>query len=46
MILVIFCLLMQRKIFYVIRPRGNPIDAIGFVEMSTSGHVSDGYCDF
>ena len=31
--------------FLFIRPSGNPIDVMGFIEMSTSGDVSDGYCD-
>ena len=31
--------------FLFIRPSGNPIDVMGLVEMSTSGDVSDGYCD-
>ena len=33
------------KDFLFIRPSGNPIDVMGFIEMSTSGDVSDGYCD-
>tara|TARA_Y100000992_G_C20994856_1_gene363713 strand:+ start:171 stop:572 length:402 start_codon:yes stop_codon:yes gene_type:complete len=32
--------------FLFIRPSGNPIDALGFVEMKTSGDLScDGYTD-
>ena len=31
--------------FLFIRPSGNPIDALGFVKMKTSGDVVDGYCD-
>ena len=31
--------------FLFIRPSGNPIDASGFVEMITSGDLSDGYSD-
>ena len=31
--------------FLFIRPSGNPIDVIGFIEMSTSGDVVDGFCD-
>ena len=31
--------------FLFIRPSGNPIDVMGFIEMSTSGDLSDGYCD-
>ena len=31
--------------FLFIRPSGNPIDVMGLIEMSTSGDVSDGYCD-
>ena len=31
--------------FLFIRPSGNPIDAVGFIEMRTSGAVLDGYSD-
>ena len=31
--------------FLFIRPSGNPIDIMGFIEMKTSGDVVDGYCD-
>ena len=31
--------------FLFIRPSGNPIDVIGFIEMSNSGDVVDGFCD-
>ena len=31
--------------FLFIRPSGNPINVMGLIEMSTSGDVSDGYCD-
>ena len=31
--------------FLFIRPSGNPIDVMGLIKMSTSGDVSDGYCD-
>ena len=34
------------KDFLFIRPSGNPIDALGFIEMRTSGDLSrDGYTD-
>ena len=33
------------KDFLFIRPSGNPIDAMGFIAMRTSGDLSDGYCD-
>ena len=34
------------KDFLFIRPSGNPIDALGFIEMRTSGDLScDGYSD-
>ena len=28
-----------------IRPSGNPIDVIGFIEMRTFGYVVDEYCE-
>ena len=31
--------------FLFIRPSGNPINVMGFIEMNTSGDISDGYCD-
>ena len=31
--------------FLFIRPSGNPINVMGLIEMSTSGDLSDGYCD-
>ena len=31
--------------FLFIRPSGNPIDVKGFIEMSNSGDVVDGFCD-
>ena len=33
------------KDFLFIRPSGNPIDALGFLEMKTSGDLLDGYCE-
>ena len=33
------------KDFLFIRPSGNPIDALGFLEMKTSGDLTDGYCE-
>jgi hypothetical protein len=31
--------------FLFIRPSGNPIDAMGFIKMKTSGDLVDGYSD-
>ena len=41
-----FLLNNSTKDFLFIRPSGNPIDALGFIEMRTSGDLScDGYTD-
>ena len=41
-----FLLENSTKDFLFIRPSGNPIDALGFIEMRTSGDLScDGYTD-